>query len=86
MAKNQGLQRPSDAESSPNPKIRVAIIGSGLAGLATAYLLHQDNRSRFDITLFEQVRFPFGSHVAPTISHLKPHLNRAKRWHSMPHL
>lgn len=58
MAKNQPLQRPPDAGPSAKPKIRVAIIGSGLAGLATAYLLHQDKRSRFDITLFEQVRLP----------------------------
>lgn len=34
---------------------RVAIIGTGLAGLTTAYLLHNDARDRFRVTLFEQV-------------------------------
>lgn len=58
MAKKQSLQRPPDADTTPKPKISVAIIGTGLAGLATAYLLHQDKRTRFEITLFEQVRFP----------------------------
>ncbi|OAA52573.1 Monooxygenase [Beauveria brongniartii RCEF 3172] len=36
------------------PKVRVAIVGTGLAGLATAYLLQQDKQARFDVTLFEQ--------------------------------
>ncbi|KAK1241042.1 hypothetical protein MKX08_001016 [Trichoderma sp. CBMAI-0020] len=36
-------------------KRRVAIIGTGLAGLTTAYLLHQDTQKRYEVTLFEQV-------------------------------
>ncbi|KAM3508647.1 hypothetical protein MY11210_006649 [Beauveria gryllotalpidicola] len=36
------------------PKTRVAIVGTGLAGLTTAYLLQQDKQARFDVTLFEQ--------------------------------
>ena len=35
---------------------RVAIVGSGLAGLTTGYLLHQDPNQRFAVTLFEEVR------------------------------
>ncbi|KAL6872743.1 hypothetical protein J3F83DRAFT_582563 [Trichoderma novae-zelandiae] len=35
-------------------KARVAIIGSGLAGLTTAYLLHHDSQKRYEVTLFEQ--------------------------------
>ena len=35
---------------------RVAIIGTGLAGLATAHLLQRDNKHRYAVTLFEQVR------------------------------
>ncbi|KAI9899492.1 hypothetical protein N3K66_005953 [Trichothecium roseum] len=33
---------------------RVAIIGTGLAGLATAHLLQRDNKHRYAVTLFEQ--------------------------------
>lgn len=36
-------------------KTRVAIIGTGLAGLTTAYLLHHDAQKRYEVTLFEQV-------------------------------
>jgi predicted NAD/FAD-binding protein len=41
-----------------NNRIRVAIVGTGLAGLATGYLLHNDERNRYDVTLFERVRIP----------------------------
>lgn len=34
----------------------VAIVGTGLAGLTTAYLLQTDSRQRYSVTLFEQVR------------------------------
>jgi predicted NAD/FAD-binding protein len=41
-------------------KSRVAIIGTGLAGLTTGYLLQGDERKRYSVTLFEQVRdIPF---------------------------
>jgi 2-polyprenyl-6-methoxyphenol hydroxylase-like FAD-dependent oxidoreductase len=35
---------------------RVAIVGTGLAGLTTAHLLHNDQERRYRVTLFEQVR------------------------------
>ncbi|KAL7807463.1 hypothetical protein V8C26DRAFT_414916 [Trichoderma gracile] len=35
-------------------KTRVAIIGTGLAGLTTAYLLHHDSQKCYEVTLFEQ--------------------------------
>ncbi|QPG94147.1 hypothetical protein C2857_004967 [Epichloe festucae Fl1] len=35
---------------------RVAIIGTGLAGLTTAYLLGHDKQNRFAVTLFEQAK------------------------------
>ncbi|KAF2493292.1 FAD/NAD(P)-binding domain-containing protein [Lophium mytilinum] len=34
-------------------QLRVAIVGSGMAGLVTAYLLNQDPRQRYAVTLFE---------------------------------
>lgn len=45
-------RRPADGGSE---RSRVAIIGTGLAGLTTAYLLHQDKQKRYEVTLFEQV-------------------------------
>ena len=33
----------------------VAIIGSGMAGLVTAYLLHRDPNKRYNVCVFEQV-------------------------------
>lgn len=33
----------------------VAVVGTGLAGLTTAYLLRSDKGNRFRVTLFEQV-------------------------------
>lgn len=36
-------------------KIRVAIVGTGMAGLVTAHLLAQDPRQRYQITIFEKV-------------------------------
>lgn len=35
---------------------RVAIVGTGLAGLTTAYILNSDEKKRFSVTLYEQVR------------------------------
>ncbi|RSL66531.1 hypothetical protein CEP54_003685 [Fusarium duplospermum] len=41
---------------------RVAVIGTGLAGLTTAYLLHSDERGQYAVTLFEQAdRLSFDS-------------------------
>lgn len=45
---------------------RVAIIGTGLAGLSTAYLLQNDGHKRYAVTLFEQVRAL--SHPSPKAS------------------
>lgn len=35
--------------------ISVAVVGTGLAGLTTAYLLNNDVEERYKVTLFEQV-------------------------------
>ncbi|KAM6510841.1 hypothetical protein FSOLCH5_011286 [Fusarium solani] len=41
---------------------RVAVIGTGLAGLTTAYLLRSDEQERYSVTLFEQAdRLSFDS-------------------------
>ncbi|KAG6010405.1 hypothetical protein E4U21_006969 [Claviceps maximensis] len=41
-------------KTSDNRDTRVAVIGTGLAGLTTAYLLGHDKQERFSLTLFEQ--------------------------------
>jgi 2-polyprenyl-6-methoxyphenol hydroxylase-like FAD-dependent oxidoreductase len=43
-------------EADPNIKCRVAVVGSGMAGLATAYLLNQDPEHRYHVEVFEIVR------------------------------
>ncbi|KAG4253871.1 hypothetical protein BFJ72_g14753 [Fusarium proliferatum] len=35
-------------------EVRVAIVGTGLAGLTTAHILQNDDRKRYSVTLFEQ--------------------------------
>ncbi|KAL2365664.1 hypothetical protein RJZ56_001424 [Blastomyces dermatitidis] len=42
------MRKPKD-----NPRTTVAIIGSGMAGLVTGYLLKQDRNQRFDVQVFE---------------------------------
>ncbi|OAA70716.1 Monooxygenase [Cordyceps fumosorosea ARSEF 2679] len=42
------------APANTRPRTRVAVVGTGLAGLTTAYLLQNDAQSRFDVALFEQ--------------------------------
>jgi predicted NAD/FAD-binding protein len=37
------------------PQQRVAIVGSGLAGLVSAHLLHNDRRQRYAVKVFESV-------------------------------
>lgn len=37
-------------------KMKVAIVGTGMAGLATGYLLQHDELQRYSVTLFEKVR------------------------------
>lgn len=36
---------------------RVAVVGTGMAGLATAHLLHQDPQKRYQVTVIEKVGF-----------------------------
>lgn len=38
----------------PQPRT-VAVVGTGMAGLATAHLLHQDPSKRYQVTLLEKV-------------------------------
>ncbi|PSN61073.1 hypothetical protein BS50DRAFT_578869 [Corynespora cassiicola Philippines] len=38
---------------APQRPIRVAVVGSGMAGLVTAYLLHHDARQRYAVKVFE---------------------------------
>jgi 2-polyprenyl-6-methoxyphenol hydroxylase-like FAD-dependent oxidoreductase len=45
-------------------KQRVAIVGSGMAGLATAHLLHNDPHQRYSVTVFESVRISLVSPFA----------------------
>ncbi|KAF2812593.1 FAD/NAD(P)-binding domain-containing protein [Mytilinidion resinicola] len=40
-------------EKQKQKQLRVAIVGSGMAGLVTAYLLNQDPRQQYAVTLFE---------------------------------
>jgi 2-polyprenyl-6-methoxyphenol hydroxylase-like FAD-dependent oxidoreductase len=35
---------------------KVAIVGSGMAGLVTAYLLARDKKQRYAVTVFEKVQ------------------------------
>ncbi|KAF4454780.1 hypothetical protein FALBO_15771 [Fusarium albosuccineum] len=44
----------SESEHRPDPRTRVAVVGTGLAGLTTAYLLRSDQKRRYAVTLFEQ--------------------------------
>lgn len=39
----------------PPPPRTVAVVGTGMAGLATAHLLHQDVQNRYRVTLLEKV-------------------------------
>ncbi|KAG6315660.1 hypothetical protein E4U22_007686 [Claviceps purpurea] len=41
-------------EASEKSVTRVAVVGTGLAGLSTAYLLDQDKQKRFSVTVFEK--------------------------------
>lgn len=46
---------------------RVAIVGSGLAGLVSAYLLHNDPRQRYTVKVLESVGSLFCTHHVCTI-------------------
>lgn len=56
---------PAAAQSKSKSKSKVAIVGTGLAGLTTAFLLRQDRQQRYSVTLFEQVRLPPPCPAAP---------------------
>lgn len=43
-------------EGETNLKCRVAVVGSGMAGLVTAYLLNQDPENRYNVEVFEIVK------------------------------
>ena len=58
------MAKPLNSARAP-AQTRVAIIGTGLAGLTTAYLLQNDRQSRFKVTLFEQVRISNTLNNAP---------------------
>ena len=45
--------------SSVEKRQSVAIIGTGMAGLITSYILRNDARGRFDVEVFEKVGSPF---------------------------
>lgn len=44
------------ASTKSNVEQKVAIVGSGMAGLVTAHLLHNDMHQRYSVTVFESVR------------------------------
>ncbi|KAM0244472.1 hypothetical protein ACHAQJ_010755 [Trichoderma viride] len=52
----QPHHQPQSSLADGRGKSRVAIIGTGLAGLTTAYLLHHDTQKRYEVTLFEQAQ------------------------------
>jgi predicted NAD/FAD-binding protein len=50
------------------PRQRVAVVGSGLAGLTAAYLLQHDSRQRYEVIVFESVSTSV--HTDPSVSAL----------------
>jgi 2-polyprenyl-6-methoxyphenol hydroxylase-like FAD-dependent oxidoreductase len=42
-------------KTHPSHTKTVAVVGTGMAGLATAHLLHQDPQKRYQVTLIEKV-------------------------------
>jgi len=49
------------------PQLRVAIVGSGLAGLVSAYLLHNDPQQRYAVKVLESVGFLSETHFVCTL-------------------
>jgi hypothetical protein len=46
----------NDSDAMKPPRQRVAIVGSGMAGLVAGYLLANDKEGRFDVEVLEMVR------------------------------
>lgn len=44
------------------PQEKVAVVGTGMAGLATAHLLHRDPQKRYQVKVFEKVRLSITLH------------------------
>lgn len=42
-------------EPQAKARVTVAVVGSGMAGLVTAYLLHRDPKQRYQVTVYEEV-------------------------------
>ncbi len=42
-------------DAQETARIRVAVIGTGLAGLTSVYLLHHDRLKRYSVEVFEKV-------------------------------
>ncbi|KAG5987106.1 hypothetical protein E4U54_005136 [Claviceps lovelessii] len=64
-------QQHEKTTSSEARGTRVAVIGTGLAGLTTAYLLDHDKQKRFSVTLFEQAKAFSLDAASVTIVHEK---------------
>ena len=43
------------AKAGSERQKRVAVVGSGMAGLVIAHLLHRDPKSQYQVTVFESV-------------------------------
>lgn len=58
---------------------RVAVVGSGMAGLVTAHLLSQDGRRRYSVKVFESVgRAQAGTHRYSILSRPKDSIERSE--------
>ena len=51
-----GASVATSMEKDTNVKCRVAVVGSGMAGLVTAYLLNRDPEQRYNVEVFELVK------------------------------
>lgn len=50
------------------PRKRVAVIGSGLAGLTAAYLLQKDRKQRYEVIVFESVSISVHRETFPELN------------------
>lgn len=49
----------------------MAIVGSGMAGLVTAYLLQRDRQKRYDVEIFETVNNLFFFSSIPALAKIR---------------